>query len=60
MFSFFAKRKASAALINGIGVDVRPGETLLHAALRQGIDFPHSCRVGCGFHGHLATHSMSI
>lgn len=46
MFSFFAKRKASAALINGIRVDVRPGETLLHAALRQGIDFPHSCRVG--------------
>lgn len=46
MFSFFAKRKASAALINGIGVDVKPGETLLHAALRQGIDFPHSCRVG--------------
>ncbi|ESQ97686.1 ferredoxin [Stutzerimonas chloritidismutans AW-1] len=46
MFSFFAKRKVSAALINGIGVDVRPGETLLHAALRQGIDFPHSCRVG--------------
>lgn len=46
MFSFFAKRKASAALINGDRVDVRPGETLLHAALRQGIDFPHSCRVG--------------
>ncbi|MDH1210527.1 2Fe-2S iron-sulfur cluster binding domain-containing protein [Pseudomonas chengduensis] len=46
MFSFFAKRKASAALINGIGVDVQSGETLLHAALRQGIDFPHSCRVG--------------
>lgn len=46
MFSFFAKRRPAAALINGTRVEVGPGETLLQAALRQGIDFPHSCRVG--------------
>ncbi|MCA9604013.1 MAG: fatty acid desaturase [Myxococcales bacterium] len=35
--------------INDERIDVRPRETLLSAALRQGIDFPSGCRVGgCG------------
>ncbi|WP_447592182.1 2Fe-2S iron-sulfur cluster-binding protein [Aquipseudomonas campi] len=46
MFSFFSRHKGATALINDIEVAVSPGETLLNAALRQGIDFPHSCRVG--------------
>ena len=37
------------AHIAGKDVTVKFGETLLQAALREGIDFPHSCRVGgCG------------
>lgn len=40
---------ARTAVINGEAVVVAPGETVLQAALRQGIDFPHRCRVGgCG------------
>ena len=35
-----------AALINGRRVDVDKQETLLQAALRGGVDFPNSCRVG--------------
>ncbi|SFM26260.1 2Fe-2S iron-sulfur cluster-binding protein [Marinobacter zhejiangensis] len=48
MFSFFKKNPATTHLaeINGKPVEVLPKETLLHAALREGIDFPHSCRVG--------------
>lgn len=35
--------------IDGLGLQARPGETLLQAALRSGVAFPHSCRVGgCG------------
>ncbi len=48
MFSFF-KQSTKAPLpatVNGIIIDVNPGETLLNAALRANIDFPHSCRVG--------------
>jgi toluene methyl-monooxygenase electron transfer component len=30
----------------GRAVEVEPGETLLQAALRSGVAFPHSCRVG--------------
>lgn len=37
---------SKTANINGEAVEVRPGETLLDAALRQGVDFPNSCRVG--------------
>lgn len=38
-----------SAHINGQRIDVAPGETLLQAALRQDIAFPHRCRVGgCG------------
>ncbi|TGL19916.1 flavodoxin reductase [Leptospira yanagawae] len=32
--------------INGTSIQVRPEENILSAALRHGIDFPHSCRVG--------------
>ena len=46
MFSFFARQRPATAFINGVGIGVNPKETLLQAALRQGIDFPHSCRVG--------------
>ncbi|MBI5532049.1 MAG: fatty acid desaturase [Deltaproteobacteria bacterium] len=34
------------AHINGKPIQVERRETLLQAALRQGINFPHSCRVG--------------
>lgn len=44
-----SQAQASSAWINGQRIDVAPGETLLLAALRQGIEFPHRCRVGgCG------------
>lgn len=44
-----AKRRNHLAVINGQTIEVRQKETLLGAALRQGIDFPNSCRVGgCG------------
>jgi len=46
MFSFFKKSGPTQAHINGVAITVDPKETLLQAALRQGIDFPHSCRVG--------------
>lgn len=46
MFSFLAKKKPSTATINAQSVTVQPKETLLQAALRDGIAFPYSCRVG--------------
>lgn len=46
MFSIFKKKKSNTAMINGEALMVAPTETLLQAALRQGIDFPYSCRVG--------------
>lgn len=47
MFSFFNKNKKShSATINGQVIEVQPKETLLNAALRNDIEFPHSCRVG--------------
>lgn len=46
MFSFFTKKGPTTATINGQAIRVEPRETLLTAALREGIDFPHSCRVG--------------
>ncbi|MES9969990.1 MAG: 2Fe-2S iron-sulfur cluster binding domain-containing protein [Candidatus Thiodiazotropha sp.] len=50
MFFFRAKKKqAVIAQINGEQMTVEPEETLLQAALRQGAEFPHSCRIGaCG------------
>lgn len=51
MFSFLAKKAPPApgiitAHINSQPITVDAKETLLQAALRQGIDFPHSCRIG--------------
>ena len=46
MFGLFSRPKAVSAQINDTVITVEPKETLLQAALRQGIDFPHSCRVG--------------
>ncbi|AOE85237.1 2Fe-2S iron-sulfur cluster-binding protein [Pseudomonas sp. TCU-HL1] len=46
MFSFLARQRPTTALINGVRISVNAKETLLQAALRHGIDFPHSCRVG--------------
>ncbi len=46
MLSFFSKPQPTSARINDQPITVNPKETLLQAALRQGIDFPHSCRVG--------------
>ena len=50
MLGFMQTRPpTTAARIEGKDVTVEPGETILQAALRQGIDFPNSCRVGgCG------------
>jgi 3-phenylpropionate/trans-cinnamate dioxygenase ferredoxin reductase subunit len=36
----------TTARINGHSISVAPRETLLEAALRQGVAFPSSCRVG--------------
>lgn len=47
--SWHRKQSAHTATINDTQVTVEPGETLLQAALREGIAFPNSCRVGgCG------------
>jgi NAD(P)H-flavin reductase/ferredoxin len=50
MLGFVQTRQTTTtARIDGRDVIVKPGETLLTAALREGIDFPNSCRVGgCG------------
>ncbi len=37
---------SSTATINDRTIDVAAGETLLQAALRAGLPFPHACRVG--------------
>src|SRR5271166_3367720 len=42
-------KKRLIAQINEQPIPVEPGETVLQAALRHGVDFPSSCRVGgCG------------
>jgi NAD(P)H-flavin reductase/ferredoxin len=46
MFTLRSRRPAVTALVNGQPILVEPKEPLLQAALRSGIDFPHSCRVG--------------
>jgi NAD(P)H-flavin reductase/ferredoxin len=46
MFFFRRKKQPVAAEIDDKAIMVEPEETLLVAALRQGIDFPHSCRIG--------------
>jgi NAD(P)H-flavin reductase/ferredoxin len=43
------KRLVSAEINDQPKITVNPGETVLQAALRHGIDFPNSCRAGgCG------------
>jgi NAD(P)H-flavin reductase/ferredoxin len=43
------RQTRTTARINDRSVTVEPRETLLQAALREGLDFPNSCRVGgCG------------
>jgi len=48
MFGLFKSSKPKQVSIEGIDspIEVRDKETILTAALRQGIRFPHSCRVG--------------
>ncbi len=41
-----AAQGAHTATINGRKIRVEPKETLLQAALREGVAFPNSCRVG--------------
>ncbi len=44
-----SKKRLVSAQINDRPITVNSGETVLQAALRQGIEFPNSCRVGgCG------------
>ncbi len=44
-----SSKRHIAAQINDRSITVVPGETVLQAALRHGIEFPNSCRVGgCG------------
>ena len=46
---FNAGKTIRIANINGTDIEVLGDETLLNAALRQGVAFPNSCRVGaCG------------
>ena len=49
MFALSARRAATPAEVNGQMIEVEADESILQAALRQGFDFPYSCRVGgCG------------
>ncbi len=48
MFSFLSNKKPASLIINGSDqvIDVQKNETILSAALRVGVAFPNSCRVG--------------
>ncbi len=46
MARWFSPGRPVTARINGRSISVAPRETLLQAALREGIPFPHGCRVG--------------
>jgi NAD(P)H-flavin reductase/ferredoxin len=46
MFGLNSRSKGTSATINAQPIRVLAGETILTAALREGVDFPHSCRVG--------------
>lgn len=49
MVNFSLRKPHTTATIRDQAITVEAGETLLQAALRQGVDFPNSCRVGgCG------------
>src|SRR5690606_37199371 len=45
MFSFFSKTSRNLQ-INGTQVQAARRETVLQAALRSGLNFPYSCKVG--------------
>ncbi len=45
MFSFF-KSGPKDIQVNDLGIEVQPKETILSAALRSGLNFPYSCKVG--------------
>jgi len=48
MFGLFKPARPKSVQIEGLDtpLQVNPKETILQAALRQGVRFPHSCRVG--------------
>lgn len=48
MFGFFGSGKSKSLTIDGVdaAIVVDKKETILNAALREGVRFPHSCRVG--------------
>jgi NAD(P)H-flavin reductase/ferredoxin len=49
MADLISPARLTTVRVNGQAVPVDPKETVLQAALRAGIDFPNSCRVGgCG------------
>jgi NAD(P)H-flavin reductase/ferredoxin len=49
MATLAPRKRLPTVQINGRPITVEPSETLLQAALRNGIAFPYSCRVGgCG------------
>ncbi|MFW6067900.1 MAG: fatty acid desaturase, partial [Myxococcota bacterium] len=49
MASLLPRKHLPTVHINGRPIPVQPKETVLQAALRSGVDFPNSCRVGgCG------------
>lgn len=49
MATLLSRKRLPTLRINDQAITVEPKETVLQAALRSGIDFPNSCRVGgCG------------
>ncbi len=49
MATFLPRKRLATLQINDQAIALEPQETVLQAALRSGIDFPNSCRVGgCG------------
>lgn len=49
MFGWFNKQAHTLVIEGEATVQMQPGETVLNGALRQGLDFPFSCKVGgCG------------
>jgi NAD(P)H-flavin reductase/ferredoxin len=49
MATLLSGKRLTTVQINDQAITVEPRETVLQAALRNGIDFPNSCRVGgCG------------
>lgn len=46
MFGLFKQSEATLQINNSKSLVVNPKETILQAALREGINFPYSCKVG--------------